>query len=166
MDKNVSISLCPFPIWYPLVLCFFLCSFLPFEPLFWMLFLLGQSASLCTNSPQYPQHPLNTFLAFFIGLAHEEGIIIFLFVPARNIFHCLIFVFQNLFNFWKFYIPFLSLSFISSMAPSYSDCAREFNKWVMNTSSSILCPVFANSVQFFSKNANQSIGFCLVFSSL
>ena len=73
--------------------------------------------------------------------------------------HCLIFVFQNLFNFWEFYfLPFLSLSFITSMALSYSDCGTEFNKWLMNISSSILCPVFANSVHFFSRNANQSIG--------
>ena len=50
--------------------------------------------------------------------------------------------------------PFLSFSFITSMAPSYSDCGREFNKWVINVSSSILCPGFANYVHFFSRKAN------------
>ena len=53
-----------------------------------------------------------------------------------------------------------------STAPSYSDCGREFNKCVMNVSSSILCPVFISSVHFFSMKASQSIGFCLVCSNL
>ena len=38
--------------------------------------------------------------------------------------------------------------------------------YVMNISSSIICPVFTNSVHFFSKKVSQSIGFCLVFSNL
>ena len=62
----LDISLCPFPLESPLVLCHFLCSLLPFWPLFWLLFLLGQSAALCPNSPQYPQRPLNAFLGFFL----------------------------------------------------------------------------------------------------
>ena len=42
---------------------FFVLKF-PLEPLFWLLFLLGHSAALCPNSPQYPQHALKAFLGF------------------------------------------------------------------------------------------------------
>ena len=103
---------------------------------------------------------------FFVGWTCKEGIIILLFFPALSMFHCLVFILQNLLNFWESTGPFLSLSFITSMAPSYSVCGREFNKCVMNVSSSIICPVFISSAYFFSMKVSQSIGLCLVFSSL
>ena len=52
----------------------------------------------------------------------------------------------------SFTFPFLSLSFITSMAPSYSDCGREFNKWVMNVSS-----VENSSSLFFQISCSQRI---------
>ena len=112
-------------------------------------FLLGQSTALCPNSPQYPQHLWEFFL---IGLTCKEGIIIFLFIPTLDMLHSLVFVFQDLLSFWEVNILF-------------SDHGKEFNKWVVNISSSIICPVFDNSVCFFSKKDNQSIGFCLTLSS-
>ena len=57
----------------------------------------------------------------------------------------------------SFTFPFLSLSFITSMAPLDSDCGREFNKCVLNVSSSIQCPVIISSVCFFSMKASQSV---------
>ena len=116
-----------------------------------------------------PTMSFKCFLGLFlIGLACEEGIIVFLvlFIPAHNMLHCLIFAIRNCSIFGSSTSPFLSFSFKTSIAPSYSDCGREFNKWVMNISSSILCPLFAISVHLFSKKANQSIVFCLVFSNL
>ena len=106
------------------------------------------------------------FGLFLIGLTCKEGIIIFLFIPTLDMLHSLVFVFQNLLNFWEVNISFLSLSLITSIDPSYSDHGKKFNKSVINISSSIICPVFDNSVCFFFKKANQSIGFCLTFSSL
>ena len=88
----------------------------------------------------------------------KEGIIILLFFPALNLLYCLEFVFQNLFNFCDFYC--------TSLAPSYTVCGREFNKCVINISSLIICTVFISSDRFFSMKAIQSMGLCLVFSSL
>ena len=96
----------------------------------------------------------------------KEGIIILLFFPILSLLYCLEFVFQNLLNFCDCYCTFLSLSFMTSMAPSYTVCGREFNKCVINISSLIICPVFISSDCFFSMKAIQSMGLCLVFSSL
>ena len=50
----------------PFAMLLFLLLGFDFWPLFWLLFLLGQSAALCQNSPQYPQCPLNAFLGPFL----------------------------------------------------------------------------------------------------
>ena len=148
--------------WSPLELC---CAQIFFLSPYFGCFFIGKFSCLMSKFSTVTATSFKCFLGLFlVGLANKEGIIIFLFVPALDMFHCLILVFQNLFNFWKFHISFSELVFYHKYG-SLILC-REFNKWVMNVSSSILCPVFANSVHFFSKKANQSIGVCLVFSSL
>ena len=56
------------------MLLFLLMSFRFLALIFCLLFLLGQSAALCPNSPQYPQRHLNAFLGRFLleGLAKRE----------------------------------------------------------------------------------------------
>ena len=103
---------------------------------------------------------------FFVGGTFKEGIFILLFFPALSLFHCLVFVLQNLLNFWDFYCSFSELVFYDEYAPSYTVCGREFNKCIINVSSSMICPVFISSARFFSMKVIQSMGFCLVFSSL
>ena len=108
---------------------------------------------------------------FFVGGTCKEGIIILLFFPALRLFHCLEFILQNLLNFCDFYYTFSELvfydeSFMTSLAPSYTVCGREFNKCVINVSSLIICPVFRSSACFFSMKVIQSMGLCLVFSSI
>ena len=128
-------------------------------------FLVGTINCFMSKFSTVSTASLECFLGpFFVRGTCKEAIIILLFFPALSLLHCLEFVFQNLLNFSVIStIPFLSLSFMTSMAPSYTVCGREFNKCVINVSSLIICPVFMCSACFFSMKAIQSMGLCLVF---
>ena len=151
----------PFALLLFLLLCF------RFLTLILISFLVGTISCFMSKFSTVSTTSFESFLGpFFVGGTCKEGIIIILFFPSLSVFHCLIFILQNLLNFWEFHRSFSELIFITSMAPSYSVCGREFNRCVMNVSSSIICPVFISSAHFFSMKVNQSIGLCLVFSSL
>ena len=148
------------------LLLFVLLSF-RFLVLILVAFLVGTISCFVSKFSTVSTASFECFLGpFFVGGTCQEGIVILFFFPALSMFCCLVFILQNLLNFWDFYCSFLSLSFMTSMAPSYSVCGREFNKCVINISSSIICPVFISSAHFFSMKVIQSMDLCLVFSSL
>ena len=151
----------------PFTLLFSLLLVFRFLTLVLIAFLVGLISCFVSKFSTVATASFESFLGpFFVRGTCKEGIFILLFFPALSLLHCLEFVLQNLLNFCDFYCTFSELVFMTSMAPLYTVCGREFYKCVMNVSSLIICPVFISSDRFFSMKAIQSMGLCLVFSSL
>ena len=150
----------------------------PFTPKFFLLvfrfltlvliaFLVGTISCFVSKFSTVATASFEGFLGpLFARGTCKQGIIIPLFFPALILFYCLEFFFQNLFNICDFYCTFSEFVFYDEYGSFITVCGREFNKCVINVSSLMICPVFINSDSFFSMKAIQSMGLCLVFSSL
>ena len=156
-----------FPFGVPFTIRLFLLLCFCFLTLILIAFIVGTIGCFVSKISTVSTTSFECFLGpFFVGGTCEEGIIILLFFPALGMFHCLIIILQNLLNFWELHRSFSELIFYDKYSSLVLDCCREFNKCVMNVSSSIICPLFISSAHFFSVKVSQSIGLCLVFSSL
>ena len=151
----------------PLAMLLFLLMSFRFLALILVAFLVGTISCFVSKFSTVSTASFECFLVpFFVGGTCKEGIIILLFFQPLACFIAKYLSSRTCSISGISTVPFLSLSFMTSMAPSYSVYSREFNKCVINVSSSIMCPVFISSARFFSMKVIQSMGLCLLFSSL
>ena len=68
------------------------------------------------------------FVSFLFGRASKQSIVVFLFLPALDILHGQIFIFQSCSTSARSHDLLLSLSLITRMVPLYSACGSEFSR--------------------------------------